>query len=63
MAAAGLLQIKLFWNKDYDVIMSVYDVNNKILSRKLSYIVGSLIWPKFCNYSISMREIIKTSIL
>ena len=28
----GILKIKVFWNKDYEVIISVYDVNRKILS-------------------------------
>ena len=27
-----LLKIKIFGNKDYDVIISVHDTNNKILS-------------------------------
>ena len=33
MAALGLLQIEKFWNKGYDVIIFVYDVTSKILSR------------------------------
>ena len=32
MATLGLLQIKAFWSKDYDVIIPVYDVTNNILS-------------------------------
>ena len=32
MATPGLLKIKVFWNKGYDVIISVHDVTNKILS-------------------------------
>ena len=39
MATPGLLKIKVFWNKSYDVIVSVHDVTNKILSRDLNYIV------------------------
>ena len=35
----GLLKIKVFWNKGYDVIISVYDVFNEILSLDPSYIV------------------------
>ena len=35
----GLLKIKAFWNKGYDVIISVYDVSNEILSLDPSYIV------------------------
>ena len=33
MATLGL-QIKTFWNKDYDVIIPVYDVTNNILSHE-----------------------------
>ena len=33
MATPGLLKIKVFQNKDYDVIIYVSDVTNKILSR------------------------------
>ena len=63
MATPGLLKITVFWNKGYDVIISVDDVTNKILSRDSSYIVDVFMWPKFDNSSISMREVIATSIL
>ena len=63
MATPGLLKITIFWNKDYDVIISVDDVTNKILSRDSNYIVDLFMWPKFGNCSISMREVITTSIL
>ena len=33
MATPGLLKIKVFQNKDYDIIIYVSDVTNKILSR------------------------------
>ena len=39
LATLNLLKIKIFRNKGYDVINSVYDVTNKILSRDLNYIV------------------------
>ena len=39
-----------FWNEDYDV-------SNKILSRDSNYIVDVIMWPKFGNFSISMREV------
>ena len=32
----GLLEIKIFWSKGYDVIIFVHDVTNKILSRDSS---------------------------
>ena len=63
MATLGLLEIKLFWNKDYDVINSAHDVTNKILSRDSNYIVNVVMWPKFGNCWTSMREVITTSIL
>ena len=63
MATLGLRKIKVFRNKGYDVIISVYDVINKNLSRDSNYIVDLVMWPKFGNSSISMREVIITSIL
>ena len=63
MATPGLLKLRLFWNKDYDVIIPVDDVNNKILSRDSSYTVDVFMWQKFCNCSISIKEVITTSIL
>ena len=63
MATLGLLKIKVFWNKGYDVIISVHDVTNKILSSDSNYIIDVVMWPKFGNSSISMREVIITSIL
>ena len=63
MATPGLLKIRVFWNKGYDVIISVHDVTNKILSRDSNYIIDAVMWPKFGNCSISMRKVIITSIL
>ena len=63
MATPGLLKIMEFWNKGYDVIISVDDINNKILWHDSNYIVDVFMWPKFGNSSISMREVIITSIL
>ena len=33
LATSGVLKIKVFWNKDYDIIIFVHDVTNKFLSR------------------------------
>ena len=63
MATPDLLEVTAFWNKGYDVIIPVDDVTNKILSRDSNYIVDVFMWPKFGNCSISMREVITTSIL
>ena len=58
-----LLKVTLFWSKDYDVTISAIDVSRKILSRDSNYIVDVVMWPKFGNSSISMREVIVISIL
>ena len=39
MATLGLLKIKVFRNKGYDVIVSAYDVINKNLSCDSNFIV------------------------
>ena len=63
MAMLVLLKIKLFWNKGYDFIISVPDVTSKILSRDSNYIAEVVMLPKFGNFSISVIEVIITSIL
>ena len=63
MATPGHLKITAFWNIGYDVIISVDDVTNKILSRNSNYIVDVFMSPEFGNSSISMIEVITTSIL
>ena len=56
LATLGLLRINVFWNKGCDVIISVHDFTNKILSIDWNYIVVLVMQPKFGNSSISMRE-------
>ena len=63
MATLGLLRIKVFWNKSYDVVISVHGFINKILSSDSNFIVDVAIWPKFGNPRNSIREVIITSIL
>ena len=63
MANPGLLKITVFWNKGYDVIILVNDLTSKILSRDSNYIVDVFMSPKFGNSSISMKQVITTSIL
>ena len=62
LATLGLLRIKVFWNEVDDVIISDYDVTNKILARELNYIVDVVMWPKFGSSSSSIRENFITSI-
>ena len=60
MATPGLLKTTAFWNKSYDVIIPAHDISNKILSLESNYIVDMVMWPKFGNSSISVREVIIT---
>ena len=57
MATPGLLKIRVFWKKGYDVIISVDDITNKFLSRDSNYIIDVVMWPKFGDCSISMRKV------
>ena len=54
----GLLEIKAFWNKGYDAIISDHDVSNKILLRDSNQIADMVMWSKFGNSSIFMRKVI-----
>ena len=58
-ATLGLLKIKIL-SKGYDVIIFLLDVTNKTFSHDSNYIVNGVMWPKFCNLSTSMREVIIT---
>ena len=60
---SGLLTIKVFWNKDYDVIIYVIELTNKILSRNSNYIVDAVMWSKFGKFSIFTKDVIIISIL
>ena len=63
LATLGLLKVKIFWSKDYDVIISVHDFTSKTLSCDSNYVVDVVIWPEFGNSNISIREVIISSIL
>ena len=63
MATLGLLKMKVFWNKGYYVICFAYDVAIKILSHDSNCIGDVVMWSKFGNPSICIREVIITSIL
>ena len=62
VATLDLLEIKIFWNKCYDVKISVYDVAIEILLRDSNFIVDVVMRPKFGNSSIPMKKVIITSI-
>ena len=57
MASPGLLKMKVFWNKGYDVMIYVDGITSKILSLDSNYIADVVMWPKFGNSSISTREV------
>ena len=59
LVTPGLLKIKIFQNKGYDVIIPDYTVTNKILSGESDYTVDVVMWLKFGN----SREVIIMSIL
>ena len=69
LTTLNLLKVMVFWNKGYDIIISPNDITNKILFyfifllRDSNYVVDVVMWPKFGNPSISMREVVITSIL
>ena len=58
LATQGVLKIKAFWSKGFDVTISANDVTNKIFLRDSNYIVDVVMLPKFGNSSISMKEVI-----
>ena len=62
LTTLALLKIETFWNKCYDLFF-VHDVTNKILSRDSNHVVVTVMWPKFGHSSISMREVIVTTVL
>ena len=41
----------------------VHDFTNKILSEESNYIVDVVMWPRFGNSSIFIREVIITTVL
>ena len=47
MATAEVLKINVFWNKSFDVIISVHNATIKILSRDSNYTVDVIMWSKF----------------
>ena len=63
LTTLDVLKIKVFWNKDYGVMISVHNITNKTLSRDSNDIISVVMWPKFVNSSIYMREVVIISIL
>ena len=63
IATLGLLKVKIFWNKAYDVIISLHHVISRDLLRESNYIADVVMWLKFGYSSISRKEVTTTSIL
>ena len=61
LATLAFLKMKVFCNKGYDLIIFVHNATNKISSFESSYIVDVVMWTNFCNFSISMRDVVTTS--
>ena len=53
----GLLKIKVFWNKVYDVIVPVYDVTNEILSRDINYLVDVVVWQSLVTLALLWKKL------
>ena len=47
LATLGLLKINEFWSKGFDLLISLYDFSNEILSREANYVADIVMWPKF----------------
>ena len=62
MSTLGLLEIKLFWNKGYEVIISAHDVITNFITRLKLYCTCGHV-TKVLYSSISVREVIITLIL
>ena len=56
MTTPGFFNIKLFWNKGYEVIISNHEVTNKVLSTDSNYIVDVVMSPKFGSSSINSAK-------
>ena len=56
IATSGLLKIKVYWNKGYDIIIYIHDVTSKVLVCDSIQIVDVVMWTNFGNSSISIRE-------
>ena len=57
IATLGLLKIKVFWNKVYDVTVPVYDVTNEILSRDINYLVDVVVWQSLVTLALLWQKL------
>ena len=57
MANPGLFKIKLYWNKDHDLITSVHDVTKNILSLDSNYIVDAVMLSCFKFNNLRLAQV------
>ena len=60
-AKLATLGLKVFWNKCFDAINFANNITSKLFSNDSSYTVDVTMSAKFGNSSISMREVVITS--
>ena len=63
LTTLSLLKVKIFWDKGYAILISIHDVTNNLLLHDSNYIADVVMWPKFDNSTLSMKEVIVNSIL
>ena len=56
LATVVVLKIKTFLYKGYDIMISLHEATKRILSRESNHIGNMVMWPKFGNSSITIRE-------
>ena len=57
LATPGLRKIIIFWNKGYDVIIKVCDINSKTLPHVTNHIVNAVMLRKFDSSSKSLKDV------
>ena len=57
LATPGLRKIIIFWNKGYDVIIKVCDINSKTLPHVTNHIVNAVMLRKFDSSSKSVKDV------
>ena len=58
LAILDFLKTMFFWNKVYDIIISVFDVNNENFLCHLNYTVDVAMWPKLVTLSFLWEKLL-----
>ena len=56
IATSDLPKVKIFWDKDYDAIISLHDITKKNLSRDTNHIIDMIMWRKFGNLAFLCNQ-------